>query len=222
MYQMTTKVPTKVPTKVTNSRRPQQRAAETRNVLLQTAIEMFTTQGFEGVSIRALELAAGVQRGAVAYHFDKKEALWKAAINRLLERFAEYVDPLQAMMADLNEEARLRAMIATTVRFAAQTPEFNRLMVQEGRSNTWRLQYLMDNFIRARFAWLDEMVGLVSDPHAYYIALGASTLVFDVDHECRELFGVDPTTDVFIREHADRVADVILHMRHSRSGREIA
>jgi hypothetical protein len=63
---------------------------------------------------------------------------------------------------------------------------------------------------------------LVSDPHAYYIALGASTLVFDVDHECRELFGVDPTTDVFIREHADRVADVILHMRHSRSGREIA
>jgi hypothetical protein len=34
-------------------------------------------------------------------------------------------------------------------------------------------------------------------------------LVFNVDHECRELFDVDPTTDDFIREHAVRVAEVI-------------
>jgi hypothetical protein len=33
--------------------------------------------------------------------------------------------------------------------------------------------------------------------------------VFNVDHECRELFDVDPTTDDFIREHAVRVAEVI-------------
>jgi TetR/AcrR family transcriptional regulator len=199
-------------------RNPQQRAEETKNTLLICATEMFTSQGFDGVSIRALETVAGVQRGAVAYHYKNKELLWKATVDRLLEIFASYIDPLQATLKDLDEDVRLRMVIAATVRFSAQTPEFSRLMVQEGRFKTWRLDYLLDNFLRARSSWLNETVGLLSDPHTYYIAVGAATLVFDVEHECKELFSVDPTTDDFIREHSTRVADMIIYLRNKAKG----
>ena len=51
----------------TTPRRQQQRARETRGVLLQTAIDAFSTRGFESISVRQLEEIAGVKRGLVAY-----------------------------------------------------------------------------------------------------------------------------------------------------------
>lgn len=196
-------------------RAPQQRAEETKTALLDTAIEMFSTLGYDGVSVRALEAEAKVQRGAVAYHFDGKETLWKRAIDRLLQRLIDTFQPLQQVVLDLDEEARLRAVIAAFVRYSAEAPELNRLMVQEGRHDSWRLDYIVDSFTRGQLEWTNEVLGLLADPHTYYIMIGASTFVFDVEHECRKLFDVDPTTDEFIREHANRVADLLLTVRRA-------
>jgi hypothetical protein len=38
--------------------------------------------------------------------------------------------------------------------------------------------------------------------------IGASAMVFDVEFECRRAFGIDPTTDEFIRMHAARIVDM--------------
>lgn len=202
-----------MPLKSVKSRGPQQRSQDTRNALLNAATELFTLQGYEGVSVRALETAAQVQHGAVTYHFKNKEMLWKAAIDELMANFASYIDPLRATMADLDDDARLRMIVAAIVRYSAQTPELSQLMVQEGRFDTWRLKYLLDNFMRDGRAWLVEMIDVLNDPHTYYIAIGAMTQVFDVAHACKELFGVDPSSDAFIKEHAGRVADMLIGMR---------
>ncbi|MBN4051748.1 TetR family transcriptional regulator [Parvibaculum lavamentivorans] len=201
-----------MPVDKSKSRKPQQRSAETRNALLAAATETFTSRGYDGVSIRALESAAKAQHGAVAYHFKNKETLWKAAIDQLLTKFATFVGPLQTTMDDLDHEARVRMAVAALVRFSAETPEFSRLMSQEGHFNTWRLQYLIDHFLRDGYEWLNKLFGLQGDPHTYYIVIGAVTQVFDVAHACRELFGVDPTSDTFIKEHISRVSDMILKL----------
>ncbi len=194
----------------TAKRGPQRRSEETRNAILEMAIEMFSSLGYEGVSVRALEVAAGVQRGAVAYHFDGKESLWKAAIDRLLERFGAHFDPLEKTFRDLDDTARMRALIAALVRFSAETPQFNRLLLHEGGHDTWRMTHIVDRFIRERLSWLGDFAGLLSNAHDYYIVIGAATFVFGVEYECRRLFEVDPTSDEFIREHAARVADLLL------------
>jgi len=197
----------------------QQRALQTRKALVTTAIEIFTTLGYDGVSVRALETAAKAQRGAVAHHYGGKEGLWKAAVAHILERYATLLGPLEDLLEDMDEDARVRALVTAFVRFSAETPELSRLIMQEGRHDTWRLEYLTDTFIRNRFAWIQDMIGLLDDPHTYYMAIGASTLVFDVEHECRRLFGVDPTSDEFIREHAAQVADMIISLRKRRDRR---
>ena len=99
------------------------------------------------------------------------------------------------------------------VRFSAETPELNRLIIQEGREDTWRLEFLVNTFIRDRFGRLQDTLKLLSNPHTYYMAIGAATLVFDVEYECRNLFGVNPTSDEFIRDHAARVADMVVYLR---------
>ena len=194
-------------------RGPQQRAEETRAALLTTAVHIFTTHSYDGVSIRALETAANVQRGAAAYHFGNKEGLWKAAVGTILERFVARLGPLETVLIDLDEEAQIRAAVTAFVRFSAETPELNRLIIQEGREDTWRLEFLVNTFIRDRFGRLQDTLKLLSNPHTYYMAIGAATLVFDVEYECRNLFGVDPTSDEFIRDHAARVADMVVYLR---------
>lgn len=197
-------------------RRQQQRAAETRDALLDVATEAFANHTFDGVSVRALETSAGVQRGAAAYHFADKEGLWKAAVDRILAVLQSRIEPLAPVLNDLGDEGKLRAVITAFVRFSAEAPELNRLIIQEGRTESWRLHYLISTFHRNRLAWLQDFVGIVQDPHLFYMTVGAATLVFNVEHECRELFGVDPMKDDFIREHANRVADMAVYLHNQK------
>ncbi|MGD1934747.1 MAG: TetR/AcrR family transcriptional regulator [Candidatus Phaeomarinobacter sp.] len=205
---------------VQRRRAPQQRAEETRAALLETAVHMFTTHSYDGISIRALETAANVQRGAAAYHFESKEGLWKAAVGTILERFVTRLGTLETVLIDLDEDEQIRAEVKAFVRFSAETPELNRLIIQEGREDTWRLDYLVNTFIRDRFGRLRETLNLLSNPHTYYMAIGAATLVFDVEYECKTLFGVDPKTDEFIRDHAARVADMVVYLRRKELAEE--
>ncbi|MBW2243697.1 MAG: TetR family transcriptional regulator [Deltaproteobacteria bacterium] len=187
----------------------QQRAEDTRAAILVEAIELFSSRGFDGVSLRTIEANAGVQRGAIAYHFTSKDGLWRCAIDQVFARFVDRLEPLEATLRDLEPAVRLRTAIAAFVRFSAEVPELSRLMVQEGKQASWRLDYIVDTYMRPRQAWLTELVGTQLDAHTFYFVIGAAKTVFDVEHECRSLFGVDPTSDEFIREHATRLADLI-------------
>jgi len=200
--------PDPIPTRP--KRAPQQRVEMTRNSIVAAAIELFSSVGYDGVSLRTIETHAEVQRGAIAYHFDSKDALWRHAIDRVFENFSRHFEPLNSTLRDLVGEARLRMAITAFVRFSAETPELNRLMVQEGKQSSWRLDYIIESHMRPHLEWLDDLLGAPIDAHTYYAMIGASAMVFSVEHECRGVFGVDPTTDEFIRNHAARVADLIL------------
>src|SRR5262249_44897535 len=53
-------------------------ASETKSRLLGVAERLFAEQGFDGVSVRQLTAAAGVNLAAVNYHFGSKEGLLSA------------------------------------------------------------------------------------------------------------------------------------------------
>ena len=195
-------------------RATQQRAEETRRSILRAAIQLFSSLGFDGVSLRTIEAHAGVQRGAVAYHFESKDSLWRETIDFVFEKFAVHFGPLDSTLRDLEPELRIRTAITAFVRFSAEMPELNRLMVQEGKQSSWRLDYIIDTHMKPGVDRLTDMLGFEIDAHTYYLMVGASALVFSVEHECRNVFGVDPTTDEFIRDHASRVADLILQARN--------
>jgi AcrR family transcriptional regulator len=191
----------------------QKRAEETKSQILAAAIGLFSTFGYEGVSIRTVESQARVKRGLVAYHFGPKEELWKAAVDALFGDSNEMMIELATSMMDLAPEARSRAAIGAFVRFSAQRPEVSRLMVQEGRARSWRLDYLLEHYVRPRVDWITDALGEKLDAHRHYMMLGAATFVFDVESECEALFDVDPRTEEFANDHANAVSDMISAMR---------
>ena len=62
-------------------------AEDTKTRILDTAQELFATQGFGPTSLRNVTAAAGVNLAAVHYHFGSKDELVRAV-------FARFIDPL--------------------------------------------------------------------------------------------------------------------------------
>ena len=54
------------------------RKLERRNLILKAAEAMFSQEPYGRVSFKRIEATLGLRGGAVGYHFENKEALWRA------------------------------------------------------------------------------------------------------------------------------------------------
>jgi AcrR family transcriptional regulator len=196
----------------------QERALVTREKLLEAAISRFAEVGYDAASTRDIEAAAGVKRGLIAYHFKTKEGLWKAAVAWLFSRAEDALVAAERYAADVDPVGRFRYFVRTYVRFCADYPAVNRLMVQEGMHNDWRLEWLVEHFVAPWYArvrgLLEEARALGSAPHMdalhfYYILTGGAALIFAMAPEARRLSGIDPTSEAVVDAHADALAQLL-------------
>jgi AcrR family transcriptional regulator len=86
---------------------------ETREALLQAALEQFTAAGFDGPSLDAICAHAGFTRGAFYVHFRNREDLVAAVVERALSRF------LDAVITPGDEEGGLEATVERYLAVAA-------------------------------------------------------------------------------------------------------
>ncbi len=74
----------------------QSRGEDTRRRILDTALEVFASEGYEGASTRQLAERAGVNLPAIQYYFGSKEGLFRAVIDSIIERTETHMAPLAA------------------------------------------------------------------------------------------------------------------------------
>ncbi len=197
------------------TRRTQERTEITRAKVLEAATRIFSEQGFEGVSIRDIENAAGVQRGLVAYHFGDKESLWKTVADMTFAGMKDELSQRQEIIRELTDRDRLAFIVRFYVRHLAKHPELGRIMSQEARQHSWRIEYLTDNHIRPACILMEKLVktaqGLDRDQfiHWYYIMVSASSTIFSFAPECELLFGIDSRTESRVEKHADMLVDML-------------
>lgn len=198
------------------SRRTQERTELTRRKLLDAAIKIFSEQGFDGVSVRELETAADVQRGLLAYHFQDKEGLWQAAADRTFSQLNEEVQQRVEIMRDLAARDRIAMLIRFYVRFSARHPEFSRLLTQEARQHSWRIEYLVDHYINNIVNGMRGVVmaelGLNDTQfiHWYYMLAGAASTIFSHAPECALLYDVDSQTEAVVEGHAQMLVQMLM------------
>ena len=65
------------------------KAQTTRNTILDTAIELFIREGFEKTSMDAIALQAKVAKGTLYYHYDSKEGIVDAVVERYAKAMEE-------------------------------------------------------------------------------------------------------------------------------------
>lgn len=83
---------------------------ETREKLLQTAMELFAKHGIDGVSTRDLVKASGVNLCSINYYFGTKQKLYEAILDDVVEKIVSLVTakqiPLQSQGLSALEEIK--------------------------------------------------------------------------------------------------------------------
>jgi len=70
----------------------QQRSEETRTQLMNSAIKLFSTQGFKSASVDDICKEAGVSKGAFYHHFESKQALFLALLDGWLHNIDSAIE----------------------------------------------------------------------------------------------------------------------------------
>jgi len=206
-----------------------------RNLLIEAALIEFGCKGFDGASTRAIARRADAHQPQINYHFDSKEALWEAAVDHLFDLLNAALLPpalelhgperLAASPDDVLGE-RFADRVRRFVRFAADHPELNRIIVHEATAETDRLRWMVDRHVRPLFeetqeAWTRLQTTGIAAPidasSAHYMMVGAASLPFVNAPEVRLLAGIEPTDSAWVESHAEGLIAMLLPGRRSSS-----
>ena len=81
-------------------------AKDTKERILMAALDMFSKKGYEGTNIRELAASLGLVKSGIYKHYESKEAIWNALLDRMIayygERFgsAEHLPPVPDSLED--------------------------------------------------------------------------------------------------------------------------
>ena len=191
-------------------RRPQQRSVDTRERLVDAALQEFATHGFDGATTREIARRAGVALAALPYHFTTKEALWRAAADRIFALLSETFRARVSGLEGVDLTTRLRLILRDFVRFAAAHPELHRFMVQEGMRKSPRLSWLVEAHVRPMYdavramveaAQREGMAPIGRPEHLHYMLIGAASSAYALSAEFELLTGEPANQEALVAEH---------------------
>ena len=65
-------------------------ASNTKERILEAALEMFSQNGYAGTNIRELSASLGLVKSGVYKHYESKEAIWNALLDEMIAYYGEH------------------------------------------------------------------------------------------------------------------------------------
>ena len=65
-------------------------AKDTKEKILMAALDMFSKKGYEGTNIRELAASLGLVKSGIYKHYESKEAIWNALLDRMIAYYGEH------------------------------------------------------------------------------------------------------------------------------------
>jgi len=199
------------------ARKQQQRSIVTQQKLLDSAIEAFSENGFEGTSTRDIADRAGVHHPLITYHFKNKDQLWRAATNKVFREFNISLVKAMAEIPDFDPKAKAEAFIRTYLHYARSQPAVHRIILQEANCECGRLDWLSENHLKPLFEEVDK--ALKSLQQIGVVPAGNTALLFNMIRVCagglvalklelKETSNIDLDCDTQIAELGDLIIRV--------------
>ncbi len=176
-------------------------ASTTRERIVDEAMRLFSQHGYAATSIAKIEAAAGLTPGAggLYHHFDSKEAVLAAGIERQLAR----LDALREIRRVLTPLGDLKAELTLTARYVLteldSESELLRILASEARTRPQLLTAAVEQLVSSTFegfaAWIAERAErpLSSEEAAATAALGLGSLLSS--RLLRDVLGIPAQVD---------------------------
>jgi AcrR family transcriptional regulator len=202
----------------THARVTRPSADATRDRIVAAAADLFSERSFDGATTREIAARAGVTQPLLTYHFHSKEELWRAAVDSLFGLLTQTMAERDSGLRGVDEITSAKLLVREFITFSARNPQLHRIIMQESKADSPRMDYLVDRHVRPIYQRTIEIfeslanVGAVPHvpaAHLYYVLTGAGPTMFVLAPECRRLSGLDPAEDDVIEAHADAVCQLL-------------
>lgn len=198
--------------KAPRQRGEQQRAIETRERIIAAATEEFVSQGYDGASVRNVAERAGARHTMVTYHFNGKEGLWQAVMDRLVRTFnSQQMERLEGLRG-VSEVVQLRLLFEEFIRYSASDLNLHKLMGHAANRTSPEIDTMVSDYLQEYFNTIAELITraqkrgafVAGEPHhLHYIFIGAATRIFMQSPEVTKVMGRSPLEPSFIDQHIE-------------------
>ena len=206
------------PRKARERRLPGEPGTEER--IAEAALAAFAAHGFDGVSTTEIAAQAGISQPMVHYHFATKEALWRAAVDRLFLHIGQTFPVARGELRDLDAAAKLRFIMRRFVLISARYPALGQLVMHEGSRGGRRLDWLVERYFRAHYAQFERLIAAAQaegtlkpvEPWlATMLMTAAAAMVFNLSKLIQATWNRDPFDPEIVQRHADAVIDILFN-----------
>ena len=168
---------------------------EKRELILEAALEVFSTHGFRGSTIDQIAEAAGMSKPNLLYYFRRKEDIHEALIARLLKT---WLQPLRELDEAGDPIAELRDYIRRKLEMARDYPRESRLFANEILQGAPRIMPLLEGELKALVdekaaiitGWMCAGRIAITDPRHLIFSIWATTQHYaDFDVQVRAVLG---------------------------------
>jgi TetR/AcrR family transcriptional regulator len=174
---------------------------EKRELILEAALEVFSTHGYRGATVDQIAEAAGMSKPNLLYYFKGKEDIHTTLISRLLETWLAPLKEFDDIGDPLTE---LRSYIRRKLEMARDYPRESRLFANEILQGAPRimpmlegeLKNLVDEKAEVIKGWMRAGRIARTDPWHLIFAIWATTQHYaDFDVQVRAVLGPDRGND---------------------------
>lgn len=165
-------------------------------IILEAALDVFSLHGFKGSTIDQIAEVAGMSKPNLLYYFRTKEAMHRALLDQVLDK---WLDPLRELDAEGDPVAEIRSYVRRKLEMARDFPRESRLFANEVlrgapsiQEELADLKALVDEKVKVIRAWIKT--GKISrcDPYHLIFSIWATTQHYaDFDAQVRAVLGPD-------------------------------
>jgi TetR/AcrR family transcriptional regulator len=202
-------------------RREQQRAIDTRAIILEAALTEFAQRGFDGASTRRMADGIGIQHPLITYHYRTKDILWRAVAEYAFAEIREKWDIRIPPDSTLSAVDRVREEFRAFLQFTIQHVDFHQFMLRENMPGSPRLKWLVKKLLQPTMNRLVPQIAEAQkngdlpagDPILfYYMLIGCMSVLSSLRDEIRATSGLDGT-DLAVMESYWRIVDSTIFRR---------
>lgn len=170
---------------------------EKRDIILDAALDVFSTHGFRGATIDQIADAASMSKPNLLYYFKSKEEMHETLIHRLLDT---WLDPLREFDDVGDPITELRSYIRRKLEMARDYPRESRLFANEILQGAPRIMPMIEGELKTL---VDEKAEIIkgwikvgkinrTDPWHLIFSIWATTQHYaDFDAQVRAVLGPD-------------------------------
>ncbi|MEP9396310.1 TetR family transcriptional regulator C-terminal domain-containing protein [Mesorhizobium sp. KR2-14] len=190
---------------------------EKRELILEAALEVFSTHGFRGSTIDQIAEAAGMSKPNLLYYFRRKEDIHETLMERLLDT---WLAPLRELDDSGDPIAEIRGYIRRKLEMARDYPRESRLFANEILQGAPRIMPMLEGELKTLVdekaeiikGWMRAGKIVKTDPWHLIFAIWATTQHYaDFDVQVRAVLGPDRSGEGRFEDAARFLENLFIH-----------